>query len=129
MRKIRTIWFPGILAALLSLPLLAEEPAGPTGLLKRAASVDKPIPETYEPLNSTYVGDGEKLNQTIEQSWQLKKEAREQGAADRATPASAVGGSGRETLESRIQEPGPGPAPIVEPQVQDTGKSLEIKGD
>ncbi|MGH8453688.1 MAG: hypothetical protein ACRES4_03250 [Nevskiales bacterium] len=110
---------------LLSQAALSEEPAGETGLLKRAATVDKPIPETYEPLNSTYVGDGEKLNENIEQSWELKKRAREREEAATAAANSAE----RQALEKRIQEPGTGPAPASEPQVVDSGKSLEIRAE
>ena len=107
------------------IPVLAEEPAGQAGLLERAANVDDPIPETYEPLNSTFVGDGEALNQTIEQSWQLKKQARER---EQATAASD-GSPARETLEKTIQEPGINPVSSPEPTITDTGNSLEIKGD
>jgi hypothetical protein len=63
----RALRLTGVLALAISLPTAAEE-AGGAGLLKRAANVDKPIAETYEPLSSTYIGAGERLNQTIEQS-------------------------------------------------------------
>jgi hypothetical protein len=115
----------GFLALLLALPAAAEQTGEPGGLLKRAANVDKPIPETYEPLNSTYVGDGERLNQTIEQSWQLKRQAREQQAQEAAAADSAE----RRALEGRIQEPGQAPAAPAEPRVVDTGKRLEIRGE
>lgn len=102
---------------------LAEEPASKPGLLKRGATVDKPIPDTYEPLNSTYVGDGEKLNETIEQSWELKKQAREQEEAAAAETNSAE----RQALEKRIQEPGTPAATPVPPQVESNDGSLRIR--
>jgi hypothetical protein len=114
-----------LMAVTLPFAAFSEEPGGESGLFKRAASVDKPIPETYEPLNSTYVGDGEKLNEDIEQSWELKKQTREQEAAAAAKANSAE----RQALEKRIQEPGDSSVPLSEPQISDTGKSLEIRGD
>ncbi len=102
---------------------LAEEPASQPGLLKRGATVDKPIPDTYEPLNSTYVGDGEKLNENIEQSWELKKRAREREAAAAATGNS----SERQALEKRIQEPGSAATTPAPPQVESQDDSLRIR--
>lgn len=107
----------------LSATALAEEPASQPGLLKRGATVDKPIPDTYEPLNSTYVGDGEKLNETIEQSWELKKQAREQEEAAAAVSNSAE----RQALEKRIQEPGATTAAPAAPQVESQDGSLRIR--
>jgi hypothetical protein len=125
MRPSKAFWLPGLLAGLLSLPAGAEEP---TGLFKRAANVDKPIPETYEPLDSTYMGEGGRLDDTIEQSWKLREEA---GEADASGPdlQPVNTGSSREELEKRIQEPGVRPAQPPEPAVTDTGKSLEIRGE
>ena len=102
---------------------LAEEPASKPGLLKRGATVDKPIPDTYEPLNSTYVGDGEKLNETIEQSWELKKQAREQEEA----AAAATNSAERQALEKRIQEPGAATPAPASPQVESNDGSLRIR--
>ncbi len=110
---------------LTSMTLGAQEPAEQGGLLKRAAQVDDPIAETYEPLSSTYVGDGERLNQTIEQSWQLKKEAK----ARAETSAKAEDSLARRALEQRIQEPGTAPSVSSEPEIRHTDKGLEIKGD
>ena len=117
---------PWVLTAMvLPYAVCAEESDGKASLLKRAAAVDKPIPETYEPLNSTYVGDGEKLNENIEQSWELKKQAKEREDAT----ANAAGNAERQALDKRIQEPGLSSATPPEPRISDTGKGLEIKGD
>jgi hypothetical protein len=123
MKRALILWM--LTALILPFSAFSEEAEGEAGLFKRAAKVDKPIPETYEPLNSTYVGDGEKLNETIEQSWELKKHAREREQA----AAAAENNDERRALEKRIQEPGASSAPSSEPQISDTGKSLEIKGD
>jgi hypothetical protein len=117
-----SVWVAGLLVVF-ALPALAQESGSEIGILKRAAQVDDPIPETYEPLNSTYVGDGERLNETIEQSWQLKKEAKAREEAAAAIPPSPE----RQALEQRIQEPGSGPQVLAEPQVRDTGNGLQIK--
>lgn len=125
MKNIQVLGVLAAVALLLSGVARAEDAGGEAGLLKRAASVDNPIPDTYEPLSSTYVGDGEKLNQTIEQSWQLKKQAREREQAAASPPPSPE----RQALEQRIQEPGSQPATESEPQVRDTGSGLYIRGD
>jgi hypothetical protein len=122
----RALRLTGVLALAISLPTAAEE-AGGAGLLKRAANVDKPIAETYEPLSSTYIGDGERLNQTIEQSWQLRQAARESQQRDAAD--AAIASPERKALEQRIQEPGLAAPADGEPRVIDTGDRLEIRGE
>lgn len=111
------------IAAVLPSTALAQEATDEPGLLKRAAKVDKPIADTYEPLNSTYVGDGERLNESIEQSWQLKKRAKEQETLEAAGHSAE-----RDALEQRIQEPGAAtPGWREEPVVESTEAGLSIK--
>jgi len=93
-------------------------------LLKRGATVDKPIADTYEPLNSTYVEEGEKLNEDIEQSWQMKKRAQEQ--ADKAARPPATPSAERRELEQRIQEPGSGSPNPPLPKLEKDEKSIRI---
>lgn len=95
------------------------------GLLQRGATVDTPIPETYEPLNSTYVEGGEKLNEDIEDSWELKKEAEER--EDKAARPPAAQTPEQRALEQRIQEPGSGAAKPPLPQLEKDDKSLRIR--
>lgn len=121
------LYLAAVMGGLLSLPAEAEETQAPAGLLQRAAEVDDPIPETYEPLNSTYVDKGEQLDDTIEQSWQLQKAAEDRGTS--ATDSSGGDDAERELLESRIQEPGLSPRPEPEPAITDTGDSLRIQGE
>lgn len=112
----------GIVAGLLAMSVQAEEAGSEDGILKRAAKVDKPIADTYEPLNSTYVGDGDRLNESIEQSWQLKKQAREREQAEQAS-----GNPERAELEKRIQEPGELQSGPGEPEVTSTEDSIRIR--
>lgn len=95
------------------------------GLLKRGATVDKPIPETYEPLNSTYVEGGEKLNEDIEDSWELKKEAEERENKAAKPPVAQT--PEQRALEQRIQEPGSGAANPPLPTLEKDDKSLRIR--
>lgn len=115
----------GVVAGLLVAGVQAQdagtEAGSEEGVLKRAAKVDKPIADTYEPLNSTYVGDGERLNESIEQSWQLKKQARER------EQAAASGSPERAELEKRIQEPGELRSGPDEPEVTSTDNSIRIR--
>ena len=103
---------------------VAEPAAEPKpGLLKRGATVDKPIPETYEPLNSTYVEGGEKLNESIEQSWELKKKAKEQQEQAAQPPKPTPE---RQALENRIEEPGADASSAPLPQLETQEKSIRI---
>lgn len=118
------------LAAMVASGTMAAEPASSAaesappkpGILKRGATVDKPIPETYEPLNSTYVEGGEKLNETIEQSWELKKKAREREEKAAEPPET----SERKALEGRIEEPGSGAPEASLPRLETQEKSIRI---
>jgi hypothetical protein len=104
-------------------PVPEPGPEPKPGLLKRGATVDKPIPETYEPLNSTYVEGGEKLNESIEQSWELKKKAREQQEQAAQPPAPTAE---RKALEERIEEPGAATQPAPLPTLESQEKSIRI---
>lgn len=103
----------------------ATEPAAEPkpSLLKRGATVDKPIPETYEPLNSTYVEGGEKLNESIEQSWELKKKAKEQQEQAVQPPVPTPE---RQALEQRIDEPGGEATAPPLPKLQTQEKAIRI---
>lgn len=104
---------------------VAAEPAAEPkpGLLKRGTTVDKPIAETYEPLNSTYVEGGEKLNESIEQSWELKKKAKEQQEQAAQSPAPTPE---RQALEQRIDEPGGEATAPPLPKLETQEKAIRI---
>lgn len=124
----KRIWVAGAVACLCFAAAVSAEPEGEVGLLKRGAKVDKPIADTYEPLNSTYVGDGERLNDSIEQSWSLKRGIG--GIGDRRPAVTGTGeadSAERESLEQRIQEPGQSGPVQPEPSVETTDDSLSIR--
>lgn len=125
--KIHTVLATVVLASIGTGAIAAEgdtKTETKPSLLKRGATVDKPIPETYEPLNSTYVEGGEKLNEDIEQSWKLKKDAQER--TEQAAKAAAPLTPEQKELEQRIQEPGTGTVNPPLPTLEKNEKSLRI---
>ena len=105
-----------LLPALLALPLLAiSEEEKKDGILPK---VDKPIPDTYEPL------DGADWNhRTSDEIKALREYQKQQKEKERSEQEQQL----RKELESKIQAPDPGAAPPPsDPEIEEDGDSLRI---
>lgn len=102
--------------SLVSATAFAEETDDKQGLLPK---VDKPIPETYEPL------DGADWNHRTSQEL---KELREYQKQKKAKANSEYEARQRKELENKIQAPDPGAAPpATTPPVEDNNDRLRIR--
>ena len=89
--------------------------------------VDKPIPDTYEPLNGTRSEDRDVGTDPIRESWDMKKKQKERKREEKDNAGEAKGNA-PDTLQKdiKIQEPDIKPVQSPQPHVDKGKDSMQI---